>query len=172
MYSYFIGLSLPPKAEAVFNQIKQTFHPNHRLTSPSHITLVSPFNWSNPVTLQGQLQKMAHTFSPFWASFQKIGSFRQLKYGTVFLQPNRQAPFKSLARSLQSIFNPEDLGKNYFAHLTLAQKVPHEDLDKIKHQLRQMNLKLDLKVRKITLFHFDFNNRSWSKAQTFPLESN
>ncbi len=171
MYSYFLGISLPLKAEAVFNHLKKNFHPHHRLTSPAHITLVSPFNWPNQTTLNGQLQKTAATFSPFLATFQKIGSFKQLKYGTVFLQPNKQEPFKALARTLQPIFNPEDLSKDYLAHLTLAQKVPHQNLNQVKHRLRQMHLQLDLQVKSLTLFQFDFDKKAWFAAQAFPFQS-
>ena len=168
MFSYFLGVSLPPKAEAVFNQLKQAFHPNHRLTSPAHITLVPPFNWQNQTLLKGRLQKLASQFQPFEAKFEKIGSFKQLKYGTVFLQPDHPEKFKVLARSLQTIFNPSELKRDFFPHLTLAQKVSHQDLKAVKDQLRQMNLKLNLEVDHLALFEFDPQSHTWFLSQKFP----
>ena len=166
---YFIGLSLPDKEEAVFNHLKRTFHPHHRLTSPAHITLVPPFYWTNHQLLISQLAKLASQFQPFTAKFTRISSFKQLKYGTVFLAPNQTAPFKHLALTLQqAILGQVDRGE-FKPHLTLAQKIPHDQLALVKQQIREMNLSLKLKVNQLTLF--SFNGQTWVKHQTFPFQN-
>ncbi len=164
---YFIGISLPPKATKVFNQVKQTFHPNHRLTSPAHITLVAPFYWTNQTLLIGQLTKLAHQFQPFEAKFNHLASFKQPKYGTVYLAPDKVAPFKHMAITLQlAILGQEEKGE-FIPHLTLAQKVPHQDIDLVKQKLRDMKLSLKLKVRSFTLFKFDSQSQTWFQFKTF-----
>ncbi len=170
-FRYFIGISLPPKSEMVFNQVKKSFHPNHRLTSPAHITLISPFYWTNQTLLLGQLAKSAQQFDPFTVNFEKVASFKQLKYGTVYLAPDKVENFKRLALTLQeTILRHQERGE-FIPHLTLAQKVIHQDLDRVKRQIRNMNLSLKLKVDKLTLFKFDNQLGVWSKFYFFPFRN-
>ncbi len=166
---YFIGIGLPPKAESIFNHVKRTFHPQHRLTSPAHITLVPPFYWTNHQLLVSQLTKLASQFQSFTAKFTRIASFKQLKYGTVFLAPNQVAPFKHLALTLQQAILGQAYRGEFKPHLTLAQKVPHDQLTSVKQQIREMNLSLKLKVDRLTLF--SFNDQVWVKHQTFPFSN-
>jgi 2'-5' RNA ligase len=149
---YFLGISLPEPENTFFMQIRRQYHPEHRLTSPPHITIKPPFQMPNKSYLLEKLRKIAKNLDPFTISFTMIGSFRQPKYGTVFLEPQKSEQLKVIERTLSEniAFMPEV--KGFHPHLTLAQHVAHENIPQVKRELRALNLKLELPVTALTLF--------------------
>jgi len=172
MSIYFVGVGLPEKEESVFNNVKMNFHPNKRISSPAHITLVPPFYWTNKEILVGMLRQFALDLVPFSSEFTQVGSFLELKYGTVFLQPNKGEEFKKIAISLYELLLPNEKLKNYIPHLTLAQKVDLDRVDEVKNRIREMKLYLKLYVHQIRLFKFDDDSGIWKSFMDFGFGNN
>lgn len=149
---YFLGISIPEPENTFFMELKQQYHPDHHLTSPPHITLKPPFLMPNKNYLLEKLAKITRYTQPFALVFENIGSFKQLKYGTVFLEPKSGEELKQLESVLgkEILYLPKT--RNFHPHLTLAQKVPHENLTQVKSELRALNLKLKLPVESLMLY--------------------
>ena len=164
MGRYFLGVGLPLREREVLGDLKRRLHPKKRLTSPPHVTLVPPFGWQNEQALLEKLGKLVVGLVKFEARFAKVGSFHQRKYGTVFLVPERGRGFRKLASLLYQKVLRENLGE-YVPHLTVAQKVKIEDLQKIKRRVREMGIELRLQVDRLVLYKFE--GRRWQRYCEF-----
>jgi 2'-5' RNA ligase len=164
---YFLGIAIPEPENALLAEVRRRYHPEHRLTSPPHITLKPPFQMPNRRYLQEKLAKVARYTDPFSVSFELIGSWRQPKYGTVFLEARQSEKLKQLERSLSANIAFLPANPNFHPHLTLAQRVPHEQLMNTKKELRALGLALTVSVSAITLFQQN-DSGWWEIDQQFP----
>lgn len=165
---YFLAISIPEPENEFLTEIKRRYHPHHRLSSPPHITLKPPFKMPNLSYLLEKLQKVARTNQPFSLSLDMIGSFHQPKYGTVFLEPQQGQQLKLLANQLSDEIAFLPTSNSFHPHLTLAQRVPHDDLAQVKNELRALNLKLNLEVKSFTLYTYSSATATWDPFQEFP----
>lgn len=149
---YFLGIGLPEPENAFFAELKTLYHPEKTLSSPPHITLKPPFLMPNRSYMLEKLAKVARYQEPFELVFDKIGSFKQLKYGTVFLEPETSEKLKQIEIAVSTEIHYLPKTRNFHPHLTLAQRVPHESLAEVKSELRDLNLKLKLKIAALTLY--------------------
>ena len=164
---YFIGISLSEPENTFFSEIRRLYHPEHRLTSPPHVTVKQPFLMPNRNYLLEKLAKVARYTEPFTLDFELIGSFHQPKYGTIFLEPRRGEKLKALERSLSDnvAFLPN--GKNFHPHLTLAQRVPHDRIKTTKQELRALQPAIKLKIDHLVLYAQD-ESGEWIIDRVFP----
>ncbi len=169
---YFIGLTLPEPENRLITKIKIKYHPHKRLTSPPHITLIPPFLMPNQAYLNEKLVKLTQNLTPFTTELNMIGSWRQLKYGTVFLETKKSEPIKQIVRLLEEniAFLPKQNG--FYPHLTVAQRVPLDQLKQTKNEIRALNLKLKMIVDSLTLFYFDSSESAgvWQIRQKYPFK--
>lgn len=164
---YFIAIGLDEPERSFFTEIKRRYHPHHHLSSPPHITLKPPFKMPNKSYLLEKLQKVANHETSFTLKMDMIGSFHQPKYATVFLEPQKTKKLKQLERHLSSEIAFLPNVSNFYPHLTLAQRVEHDDLQEVKSQLRALNLKLKLKVDSLELYTQDEATKQWELEQSF-----
>ncbi len=165
-YQYFLGIGLPSKENRFFSTLKKHFHPQHHLSSPPHITIKPPFLYPNETVLISKLTKWAKLQTPFQVAFQKIGVFYHEKYATIFLSPNKTQAFKMLESGLTDKITFLPRIKNFYPHLTIANRVPLKQVDQIKHQLRSLNIKLKLKIKSITLYRRQLK-QAWQAYKVF-----
>jgi 2'-5' RNA ligase len=163
---YFLGIGVPSPENAFFTELKELYHPENRVTSPPHITLKPPFLMPNKSYLLEKLAKIARYQEPFDIVLENIGSFRQPKYATVFLEPKSGEKLKALESLLGKEIHYLPKTRNFHPHLTLAQKVPHENLASVKNELRDLNLKLKLRVDALILYRQDESGQ-WEVDQEF-----
>ncbi len=149
---YFLGISIPEPENTLFSEIRRLYHPNHTLTSPPHVTIKQPFLMPNRQYLLEKLAKVARYLEPFTLNFELIGSFRQPKYGTVFLEPRSSEKIKIVERALSENIAFLPSGRSFHPHLTLAQKVPHERMKQTKQELRALKPQIKLEVDHLALF--------------------
>lgn len=164
---YFVGIGLPPLESAFFTKLKEKFHPQGKAKSPAHLTLKQPFIYPDPNRLNVILAKWARGQTPFWAKFEKIGSFTQRKYGTVFLEPERGEPLKRLAVNLDASLPFLPATTAFVPHLTVANNVPHEEMAAVKEKIRSLKLELNLHIKSITLYQ-RLSQEPWKAAAQFP----
>jgi 2'-5' RNA ligase len=165
---YFIGIGLPKKEDKLFSFLKEQFHPKNNLSSPAHITLIPPFFYENESGLVLELESWAKKQTKFESNFEKIGSFNQSKYGTVFLAPDESKNFKKIYFGLIEVLPSltKKYRNNFVPHLTIANRAPLDQMKNIETQLRNMQIKLKLKVKGVSLYKRTAG-RSWSKYMEF-----
>ncbi len=168
---YFIGIGLPSPWQENLNKIKRSYHPQHRMTSPAHITLKPPFWYpdNNTQSLTAQLAKWSARRRLFEVKLEYVGSFEKRDYGVVFVHPRKGGKLKRLDYTLDEEvrFLPEN--KQFVPHLTLAQRVRKAKLGEVKREIRKLNLKLEFEVNKITLYILK-KGESWKEFKEFALE--
>ncbi len=167
-YEYFLGIALPEPENTFFAELKRSFQDQRPLSSPPHLTLLPPFEFPNWQRLDGLLQRWASHQEPFEAVLERVGSFKQKKHGTVFLEPRKGEPFKQLINSLNDFFIELEPVGNFHPHLTVGHKVPHEDMDTRKSQLRAMELSLKWKIQSVTLYRHQPGEK-WSVLKSYAL---
>lgn len=149
---YFIGIGLPKKENAFFSQLKLEFSGVEQLSSPPHITLKPPFFHQNENYLIEKLTAFAKTQDLFEVKLTKVGSFIHRKNATVYLAPEKTFELKKLERALSAAFPWLPPEANFVPHLTLAQRIQHEQVAIVKRQLRDLKLEIALLVKGITLY--------------------
>ncbi|HYD35187.1 MAG TPA: 2'-5' RNA ligase family protein [Vitreimonas sp.] len=149
---YFLGCGLPPQETAVITAIRQQLENRSILSSPPHITIKRPFRYHFEKPLSEQLEKWAKRQRPFTVDFEKIGSFKHHKYGTVFLAPERAKPFRELEQDLTQSIRFLPLETNYTPHLTIANRLDLNTVDAVKQQVRALKLSLQIEINSLTLF--------------------
>lgn len=166
-FKYFIGIGLPDKETKLFAFIKQSFHPQGKLTSPPHVTLMRPFPFPNEVILMERLNGWARAIDSFEIDFNIVDNFHQPNYSTIFLAPEEDGKLQRMMRSLEQKFHwPE---QNFTPHLTIAQRIPLNKIDETKEKIKMMKLELKLKIDKITIYRIE-NGSSWCKFSEISLK--
>lgn len=165
---YFIGIGLPKKEDKLFLFLKKQFQPKNNLSSPAHITLIPPFFYESESDLILELESWVKKQMPFESNFEKVDSFNQSKYGTVFLAPDENENFEKLYLGL--IYALPRLTKkhrsNFVPHLTIANRAPLDQINNIETQLKDMRIKLKLKIKGVMLYKRTAG-QSWSKYTEF-----
>jgi 2'-5' RNA ligase len=172
-FQFFLGIGLPEKEDAFFNYLKQQFHPQNRLSSPAHITLISPLYLENLNKINQKLKLTLNQEQPFCTIFEEIGSFYQKKYGTVYLAPNKPENFFNINTKINEvIFNSLPKRKNEFVpHLTIANRIPLGEVENVKEKLKLMKIKLELNVNSVYLYRRKVN-QSWEKFEIYEFKTN
>jgi len=161
---YFVGIELEEKDDRLFSLVKRQFNAKGNLISPAHISLTPSFEFFDEKELIERLKNWASKENGFEVKFEKVGRFVQPKYGTVFMYPEKTEIIKKLQNSLiNNLKEIEQIGE-FVPHLTLAQRVDLDKVDKIKNEIEMMGLKLNLKVNKIVLYK---KEKSWEKFEEF-----
>lgn len=161
-FQYFIGIPLPKEEDKFLNFLKQQFNPKNRLSSPAHITLIPPFEYTNEISLINNLKDFCKKQKTFFVSFKKINNFIQPKYGTVFLAPEDSKDMYILYNNLVRTFSFFPKSGKFVPHLTIANRIPFEKIDEIKKQLNDMYISLELKVNRIMIYR-KTKNESWKE---------
>jgi 2'-5' RNA ligase len=164
---YFVGVGLPPLESAFFTKLKEKFHPQGKTKSPAHLTLKPPFIYPDRNRLSAILAKWAREQKPFWIKFEKVGSFNQRKYGTVFLEPDKGEALKRLASNLDGALPFLPATSAFIPHLTVANNVPHEEMTAAMVKIRSLKLELSLRVKSVTLYQ-RLPQEAWAAAAEFP----
>lgn len=164
---YFLGIGVPEPENSFLTELKELYHPENRLSSPPHITLKPPFLMPNRSYMLEKLAKIARYKRPFELVLEKVGSFTQPKYGTVFLEPKSGEELKVLESMLTREIHYLPKNRNFHPHLTLAQKVQHDNLAQVKSELRDLNLKLKLLVNSVVLYQ-QSESGQWEVDREFP----
>ncbi len=169
---YFIGISLPPKEEKIFNRIKKYYQPPRKpLSSPAHITLLPPFMERNKNLLIGSLAKWAKQERPFKVIFSQLSVYRHRFYATLVLEPEKGEALKKLKISLDEFLHwplKQRQRRPFRPHLTLANRVSFNQLDRVKKELKSLKLKLELEVKIIGLYSRLLGGQ-WSLEKRFLL---
>lgn len=164
-YQYFIGVGLPKKEDDFFIYLKKQFQKEgNNFSSPAHVTIVPPFFYKNELYLLENLKKIETEQKCFKIIFEEVDSFRQSKYGTVYLAPNKSDGFYNIFIKVHELLPhlPRKRVDHFVPHLTIANRIPLEKVDVVKNQLSQMKISLELKVDSIFLFRRKFNE-GWKK---------
>ncbi len=164
---YFIGVSLPKKERLFIAKLRKKFENRDVLSSPPHITIKPPFMYHFEKPLLEQLEKWTKQINSFTTTFYKVGSFHQKKYSTVFLAPNNNHQFIQLNHFLSDNIKYLPKNQNYVPHLTLANRIEKDSVSIIKRQIRNLDLKITIKVNSITLFQHQ-KYHPWKEKQSFP----
>jgi 2'-5' RNA ligase len=152
MKQYFLGIGFEKKTQEFLNQLKKNSSGQRPLSAPAHITLIPPFFVENEEKMVAGFVKWATTQESFDLELEKVGSFLQKKYGTVFLWPQKAEEIKKLYSSLIRNFDWLPKMKNFVPHLTIGQKVPLERVKEVKEVLRMKEIKIKTKVEGIWIY--------------------
>ena len=161
-----MGVGLPEKENEIISHLKSELEGKEELSSPPHITLKKPFFVRNESYLLQKLTKWSSEQNPFKVSFKQVATFRHSRQGTVILLPNKGEDFKRLERGLSEEIPILPVDSNYTPHLTMANRLPLEEVDLVKQKVREWKLELDLKVESVTLYK-RFPPEVWREYRTF-----
>ncbi len=161
MGHYFIGIGLPTKENKYMSYVKKLFHPKSKLTSPPHITLIPPFYYQNDKELKEKLIAWGKSQEEIRVTFKWVGSFKQRKYGTVFLAPVKGEEIKKIASSLLKNFSFMKIKGQFIPHLTLAQRVGLDNTNEVKKQIRDMKIEVELRVNSVILYQQPNDKGDW-----------
>jgi 2'-5' RNA ligase len=162
MHKYFIGIGLLEKEERLILLTKQQFPEARVTTTPPHITLVEPFYYENENKLIGDLENWAKKQSGFEIKIEKVGSFKQLEYGTIFLAAEETEELNNLQSRLVKDLDYLPGRGDYVPHLTIANGVDFKNLDTLIERLKEMGIKLKLEVDRLVLYRME-KGGEWKK---------
>lgn len=168
-YCYFIGIGLPPKEDRFFSALKANYSKVEELSSPPHITIKPPFFHRNESYIVEKLTACCSQVEAFDVKISLVGSFAHQRNTTVFLAPQKTSDLKKLERQISKAFSFLPPDPDYHPHLTIGQRVPHEEVQTVKAQLRAQEISLTLAVRSVTLFR-KAQQQAWTPFELCPLK--
>ncbi len=152
MWQYFIGIGFSKKTQGFLDELKQGFSAGREVSTPAHITLIPPFSSKNEVEMREGFLKWEESQKRFLLKLNQVGSFSQREYGTVFLSPESSEEIRKLYESLVSTFDWLLRTDDFVPHLTVAERVPFELIEKVKDGLRLKGLEVEEEVRWIWIY--------------------
>lgn len=167
---YFIGIGLPSKEDRLFSALKASYSRVETLSSPPHITLKPPFFHRNESYIIEKLTSCCAQVEEFEINVSLVGSFAHKRNSTLFLAPTKTSDLKKLERQISTAFSFLPPDPDFHPHLTIGQRVPHQEVQQLKAQLRAQALKLKLRVETVTLFRKK-GNQPWTAYVQCPLKT-
>ncbi len=166
--NYFLGISLPKKESELFSNLRKDLENREELSSPPHITLIPPFASTEDIFNYDYLFHFSQKQKPFLIKFSVLEVFRHQKYATLVLTSPNPEKLLSFQKELSLYVGINNEKRPYKPHLTLANKVSYEVLNKKIKIVEQLHLSLDLKVSSLVLFYKESSRSVWVPKITAP----
>lgn len=135
---------------------------------PTHVTLLPPTEISQDsmARIEAHLLAAARSTAPFQVRLRGTGTFRPVSPVVFVAVAQGIGGFESLERAVRTGPLSVDLGFPYHPHVTVAQGVPDEALDRAFSELS--DFACDFEVTEFHLYVHD-DVSGWQPARTFTL---
>lgn len=161
-YRFLVVIMIPPPLSSQFLNLQNQYGPPQwpRRIGP-HITLIPPFEATQPAVLQ-----YWHDFKPATLSFPvRLDGFDHFSSRVVFARIKPDPSLLQLHRELSTHFRPLlPPDHDYHPHVTVANKLTPTQYQSVWSSLRALELQAAFDCRSITLARYDTEAGQWQPA--------
>ncbi len=176
MNSYLITIDPPKTIANIVDKYRNIYSKHTTYKIPPHITIYPPF-YLKQISEKEILDKLKNAFSntkPFALNFDKVDYFEE-NNNVAYFAPDEKSLIKlkgvfsktitSLSGKTQDVYEDYKLSTNDFKpHITIAEKIPTDELKKVKKGLSDVNEKLSFDCNFIYLYKQEKGSRIWREV--------
>lgn len=166
MTNYGIAL-FPSKAiQDEANSYRKRYDPHYALIPP-HITLKEAFEADDETieTLVTELKHIANETEPFTININKVSTFAPVT-NTIYLKVEPIQELINLNEKMHKDKFPKNEEYNFVPHITLAQKLVHDEYSDVFGSLQMKDNKYEDYIDRFQLL-YQLENGSWTVYETF-----
>lgn len=156
------------KLQDLANSYRKRYDPHYALIPP-HITLKSVFE-KNDLEIQeiaDQVRELAKRFEPFQIKIPKFSTFEPLN-NVIYMKIETSNEIVDLHEALQALLATEPPQYSFVPHITVAQKLSHDEHSDVLGRLSMQSIKHEELVDRFHLL-YQLENGSWTVYETFRL---
>jgi|SRR5690625_41848 len=148
------------------NSFRKRYDPHYALIPP-HITLKESFDADEELIeeLTSELKTIANRLEPFTINVNKVSTFAPVT-NTIYLKVEPIQILQDLSEELQEGKFPRKQEHTFVPHITIAQKLSHDEYSDVFGQLKMMNLQYEDTIDRFQLL-YQLENGSWTVHETF-----
>ncbi|SDJ86453.1 YjcG family protein [Sediminibacillus albus] len=163
---YGIAIFPEKKIQDTANSYRKRYDPHYALIPP-HITLKEPFDASDDDidAIVSELRDVARKTRPFPLQINKVSSFSPVT-NTIYLKVEPVAELVKLNERLHSGKLPQEKTYSFVPHITIAQKLSHDEYSDVFGSLKMQNFNLQQTADRFQLM-YQLENGAWTVYETF-----
>ncbi|QTM98714.1 hypothetical protein ERJ70_05020 [Sediminibacillus dalangtanensis] len=163
---YGIAIFPEKKIQDTANSYRKRYDPHYALIPP-HLTLKEPFeaNEDDLKPIVGELRKVAAETKPFPLQIHKVSSFSPVT-NTIYLKVEPVDELLKLNERLHTGNLPQEKTYSFVPHITIAQKLSHDEYSDVFGSLKMQSFDLEQTVDRFQLM-YQLENGAWTVFETF-----
>ncbi|WP_077325161.1 YjcG family protein [Virgibacillus siamensis] len=163
-YGIAIFPSKPVQDE--INSYRKRYDPHYSMIPP-HLTLKEAFEADDETIekLITELKHIANSTDPFNLQVNKVSTFAPVT-NTIYLKVEPVQELIDLFNKMQTGKFPENMEYNFVPHITIAQKLSHDEYSDVYGSLNMKDIQLEDKVDRFHLL-YQLDNGAWTVYESF-----
>ncbi|MGM0942465.1 MAG: YjcG family protein [Bacillota bacterium] len=149
------------------NSYRKRYDPHYALIPP-HITLKEAFQVDDDDQLEElvtELKRIANETKPFKININKVSTFAPVT-NTIYLKVEPIKELIDLYEKMQSGKFPKNQEYAFVPHITIAQKLSHDEYSDVFGSLQMKNIQIEDEVDRFQLM-YQLDNGSWTVHDSF-----
>lgn len=148
------------------NSYRKRYDPHYALIPP-HLTLKESFDADEELIdeLIVELKKIANETEPFTINVNKVSTFAPVT-NTIYLKVEPIQVLQDLNEKMQQGKFPGNQEHTFVPHITIAQKLSHDEYSDVFGQLGMKNIQFEDTIDRFQLL-YQLENGSWTVHETF-----
>ncbi|GAB3789756.1 YjcG family protein [Virgibacillus kimchii] len=163
-----VGIAIFPSKEVQdeANSYRKRYDPHYALIPP-HLTLKESFYADEKLIdeLTVELKKIANETEPFTINVNKVSTFAPVT-NTIYFKVEPIQVLQELHDKMHEGKFPKEKEHSFVPHITIAQKLSHDEYSDVFGQLGMKNIKFEDTVDRFQLL-YQLENGSWTVHETF-----
>ncbi|MFC3040558.1 YjcG family protein [Virgibacillus xinjiangensis] len=154
------------KVQDEANALRKRYDPHYALIPP-HITVKEAFE-ADDQTIEELITEMKHianSMEPFNIQVNKVSTFAPVT-NTIYFKVEPIQQLTDLYEKLHTGKFPDNQQYSFVPHITIAQKLGHDEYSDVFGSLRMRDIKLEDEVDRFQLV-YQLDNGSWTVYETF-----
>lgn len=166
MTNYGIALFPSKEIQDEANSYRKRYDPHYALIPP-HITIKEAFEADDETidTLVTELKHIANETEPFTININKVSTFAPVT-NTIYLKVEPIQELIDLYEKMQQGKFPKNEEYNFVPHITLAQKLVHDEYSDVFGSLQMKDNKYEDYIDRFQLL-YQLGNGSWTVHESF-----
>lgn len=166
MTKYGIGIFPSKPVQDDINSYRKRYDP-HYAQIPPHLTLKEAFEADDETIyeLVTELKHIANDTDPFKLRINKVSTFAPVT-NTIYLKVEQTQQLLDLFEKMQQGKFPKNMEYNFVPHITIAQKLSHDEYSDVFGSLQMKDIQLEDTVDRFQLL-YQLENGTWTVYETF-----
>ncbi|MFC4559358.1 YjcG family protein [Virgibacillus kekensis] len=164
--NYGIAIFPSKPVQDEINSYRKRYDP-HYATIPPHLTLKESFEADNDriAELIPELRNIASESEPFEIEVNKVSTFSPVT-NTIYLKVEPIKPLDDLYEKMHSGKFPKNMEYNFVPHITIAQKLSHDEYSDIFGSLQMKDVSFRDTIDRFHLL-YQLENGIWTVYESF-----
>ncbi|SDQ89352.1 2'-5' RNA ligase [Virgibacillus subterraneus] len=166
MTKYGIAIFPSKPIQDDINSYRKRYDPHYALIPP-HLTLKEAFEADDETIyeLVTELKHIANDTEPFKLQINKVSTFAPVT-NTIYLKVEPTKQLIDLFEKMQTGKFPENMEYNFVPHITIAQKLSHDEYSDVFGSMQMKDIQFEDTVDRFQLL-YQLDNGTWTVYESF-----